>query len=528
MTEEVKEEHQKPHVEHEKVEKVAEDRLTKIKIWLKNPYNALLVGILALAFALRLYFFIKTSGQTLWYDEADYMSTAKHWAFGTPYNLNIHRPPVFQFIGALGFMLGFNEMVIKFIIILLPSLALVYFVYLLGKEMYNEKVGLVAGFLTAVSWTLVFWTNRFQPDFFSMCFQVLAVLFMWKYWKSDKIKFAVLAGIFTSFGFLFKLSAVLVPMAFMVFIAVKDRLGGFKNKAYYFYSLAFLAPLAPYLIWSQMTFSTPFAFSVGYGISTQLGFGWYVIKFLYLLSENIIFALFVAGLIISLKFLLYADVLVKDKKKCMDPGLFNVITILVVLAWYIFWIRAAEDRWVFLLLPFIFILAGNAIDFIYNFGKKYSKIISVVVILALLAWGGWMQFTHEKSLIDNKKDSYLPVKEAALWMKDNSGKDDKIFSFSYPQTSYYSGRKVLTSIDMEGVNDSESFDDFLQREKPRYVEISIFETHPEWLYKWAEGKTNIQVVQVYFADEAQKQPSLIVYEVNYSEKNVPLNESALE
>jgi 4-amino-4-deoxy-L-arabinose transferase-like glycosyltransferase len=494
--------------------KNADNRMSKIKSWLKNPYNAALVCIIALALIVRLYFFVKTGNQTLWYDEADYMSTAKHWAFDIPYNLNVHRPPLFQLLAALGFMIGLSELVLKFIIVLLPSVALVYVVYLLGKEMYDEKIGLIAGFLTAVSWTLLFWGMRFQPDFFSMCFSVLAVLFMWKYWKTEKTSFTVYAGIFAALGLLFKVSGLLVPMIFIIFILCKDRLSALKNKDYYWFSLAFLGTLLPYFIWSYIKFGTPFSFAVGYSsaIEAALPFAWHVIQFFYILSENVLFVLFLAGLILSLKFLLYADILVSDKKKCFDAGLFSVIALAVITAFYIFYIRSIEDRWVFLWLPFMFMMTGNALMFIYNFGKKYSKILSVIIVIGLLAWGGYSQLTHANSLIKDKIGSYSQVKSAALWIKDNSAPSDIIFTISYPQTTYYSERECFSYSEAK---DSDEFTKLVMEKKPKYIEISIFENHPEWAYNWAEGRNDTRIARVYFADEAKKQASLIIYEFDY-------------
>jgi hypothetical protein len=342
---------------------------------------------------------------------------------------------------------------------------------------------------------------------------------MWRYWKTEKTKPIVWAGIFSALGLMFKVSALLVPMAFIVFIFCKERFSAIKNKNYYWFSLAFLLTLVPYFAWAYSAFKNPLAFSVGYGVAGTLPIGWHVLGFLYTLSENVLFALFVIGALLALKFLLYADILIKEKNKCFDPGLFSMIVLAIVAAFFVFWIRNAEDRWVFLWLPFIFILIGNALMFIYNFGKKYSKILSVIVIIGLLAWGGYMQFSHGKTITEAKIDSYLPVKEAALWMKDNSLKSDKIFTFSYPQTAYYSERDVLTSNDMEGVDDAKKFEEFVQREKPKYIELSIFENHPAWLYKWPqEYNDTIMPVQVYFVDETKKQPALIVYELNSEQK----------
>jgi 4-amino-4-deoxy-L-arabinose transferase-like glycosyltransferase len=206
----------------------------KIKNWFKDPHNIAIVAIMLAAFTVRLYYFFQTTGQTLWWDEAEYMATAKHWAFGVPYEVNPQRPPLFQFFASLILRAGLGEQVIKFALVLIPSLAFVYVTYLLGKEMYNKRIGIIASLLAAISWTLLFWTERMQPDSFSILFQVLAVYFMWKYWKglnenNPASKFSILAGIFAALGFYFKVSALLVPAIFLIFILIKDRLSAFKR-----------------------------------------------------------------------------------------------------------------------------------------------------------------------------------------------------------------------------------------------------------------------------------------------------------
>ncbi len=495
-------------------EKLVEERKQKIKNWLNDHYNILLLGILIFAFCIRLYFFFITKGQTLWWDEAEYMSTAKHWAFDVPYALNPQRPPLFQLLAALTFMIGLGETFVRFAWVLLPSFFLVLFIYLLGKEMFDKKIGLIAAFLSAISWTFLFWTTRIQPDSFSMCFQVLSVLFMWKYWKYEKSRSIILSGIFAAMGLYFKVSALLVPMSFILFILIKDRFSAFKNKNYYYFSLAFLATLVPYFIWAYINFGKILAFTTGY--SNALGptpFAWGVLSFFYLLSENVLFILFLLGTILALKFLLYLDVLAKDKKKCFDAKLFGVIVLFVVAAFYIFYIRSIEDRWVFLWMPFIFMFIGNALEFLYNFGKKYTKIISIIVVILLLAIGGYMQYKHTDYLVDMKLRSYQQVKDAALWVKDNSEVNDKVLSVSYPQTVYYSERNVSTYAPIQS---PEEFNSYLNATKARFMIISIFEpSQPKWSYTWPNENNSVPV-QAYFADAQNKQPILIIYELKYS------------
>ncbi len=498
-----------------------EKRYDKIINWFKNPYNLILVGILLLAFILRLYFFIQTQGQPLWYDEAEYMAHAKEIAFNVPYTENPQRPPLFQYLAALIFVIGLGEGIIKFLWVMLPSLALVFGVYLLGKEMYNKNVGLVAAFLTTVMWSYLFWTARVQPDFFSMFFSVLSVWCMWIYWKRQdgegKIrKFAIWAGVLSALAFYFKVSALLIPVCFIIFALIKDRIHAFKVKDYWYSALAFVLTLVPYFIWSQLSFSTPLAFRAGYSNAfiQPTPFAWNVINYFYLMTENIIFVLFIIGLIFGLRFILYSDVLIKDKKKCFDPNIFSIILLIVVAAFYIFYIRGVDDRWVFLWMPFIFYLCGSFIDFGYTYLKKYKKSIAIIVVIIILAVAGVMQVNHANKIIQDKKETYLPVKESGIWIKENSNPGDLILSPSYTQSVYYTERNV--SLYDSGVKTLEEADIYINNSKAKYMQVSVFEPMPPWVNEWVQKNQNRLIArQAYFADPERKQAVLIVYEIIY-------------
>ncbi|MBX4196781.1 glycosyltransferase family 39 protein [Candidatus Pacearchaeota archaeon] len=461
-----------------------EKRREKLKKWLKGSSSIYLIAILVFALILRIYLFYNTAGQTLWWDEAEYMATAKHWAFGVPYDLNPQRPPLFQFLAAILFKVGLGESFIKFTISLIPSVFLIFCIYLLGKEMFDEKIGLIAAFCASISWTFLFWSTRMQPDFLSMSCQTLAVWYMWKYWKGDmKVhSLAALSGVFVALGFYFKISALLVPMIFMVFIALMDRLSAFKKKGYYIFSGAFLATLIPYFIWSWSTFGNLFASKQGYTPdSLQFPIGWYNFKFYSMMTDGLIgvlFILFLIGVILAFRFVLYLDVLVKHKKRVFDPGLFSLLSLAFISAFYIFYIKNTDDRWVFLWMPFIFMLVGVATVFIYKMIRPYGKAIAVIVVIALLGFATYGQIVHAKMLDENKKGSYAPVKDASLWIKENSLPNDKVLSISYTQSVYYTERNVST---YSTIYNTTAFEDYLQKNKPQFIQVSIFEPHPTWI-----------------------------------------------
>ena len=497
-----------------------EKRKKAVINWLKKPTNLLLVLIIIFGLFLRIHYWNVTEDQAIWWDEAEYMSAAKKWAFGVPYNLNPQRPPLFQFLSSIIFMSGLGESIIKLFLVVAPSAFLILSIYLLGEELYNKKIGLIAAFLSAVSWSFLFWTARIQPDFLSMSFQVLAILFMWKFWKNKKPQSIIWAGIFSAAEFYFKVSALLVPMSFVLFILIKDRFSAIKNKNYYIYSASFLLTLVPYFIWSYLSFGTLTAFKSGYSnaliSSMPVPFGWYNLQFFYTLTQNVFFALFIIGIILGLKFLLYVDVLIKEKKKCFDPDIFGFIVLVVVASFYIFYIRGTEDRWVFLWLPFIFFFMGKTIMFIYENVKKYGKWISVVLCIGLLVWGGYGNLTRADDLIKGKISSYAQVKDSGIWIKENSEKDDLVWSLSMTQHTYYTERNVSNY--NAPIETSEEFDEFVMLNRPRYIVASIFEpVNTPWLNEWVElNQDKVTVRKVYFADSAQTQAVLIIYEINYA------------
>lgn len=487
-----------------------ENREHKVIEALKN--NWILVSILAFATVVRLYYLKLTWNQPLWFDESEYFSTMVHWAFDVPYELGIQRPPLFQYIGSLFFKIGLGEMTIKVLLVVVPSIILVYVVYLLGKEMFNKKIGLVAAFINSIFWTFLFWSNRGQPDYLSMVFQVLAILFMWKYWKGAGNKFAFYSGLLSVAGFYFKVSALLIPMIFIVYIFFLDGFSAIKKKGYWLYALGFLLGYIPYAIWAFYEFSNVLAFKYGYvDAMYEFPIGWYNIKFYYILTKGILFGLFCIGSAAALRFLLYLDVLYKEKSKRLDGLIFSVISLVFISCFYIFYMRNTDDRWVFLWMPFISFIISSFLIMIHNYLKPNLKVVANVLLIGVLLFAAYQQISYTDELISIKKDSYQDVKDAGLWLKQSAPSSAKVLSISYPQTVYYSQRNVTTYSRIYNVT---SFEEYIIGNNPDYLILSIYEPHPQFIYEWAQNATNEgRVIPV--KGYGEQSPRLIIYKFNY-------------
>ncbi len=465
------------------------ERLNRLKDsvskWLKDPYNLAILGIVILAFIIRIHYIILTKGQTLWWDESEYMSTAKHWAFGVPYELNEQRPPVFQLLGALLLRLGFEEFALKFFLVVIPSTAVIYIIFLLGKELFNKRVGICAALASAGMWSFLFWGARFQPDFLSLTFQLLSIFYFWKLFKNPESKYALLAGLFAAMGFYFKISALLVPLSVFVFILFKDGLKFIKNRIYWRALLSFIISLIPFGIWQYILFGSPAAFAPSYiggrGISER-PLGWMTLDFFYGFPKILFFVLFLIGLAAAIfRIGISFDILMKDEKRRFDSYIFSIMFIILVSSFYIFYIQGAiEDRWVFIMAPFLFYFAADGMLLTFSYLKIRGKYVIAALMLLLFVFFYVQQLNHADALIKNKLPSYSLVKEASVWIRDNSGIDDSVVSASYTQTTNYAERKVYPYAPYQ--NES-SFTEFLLEKRPRYMMLSNFENHPQWAYQ---------------------------------------------
>jgi len=476
------------------MENTIENRDAKIKDWIiktfwYNKINLLLLGIIIIALAIRVFFFIQTTsiGQTSWWDSAEYLAQGTHYATGIPYVENPQRPPAFQYLIALAILLGLNETWIIFLLSLLPSVIIVFLVFLLGKTMINTRVGLIASAFVATSWNFIFWSNRAQPDFLTLMFQLLTIYYFWNMLKlqkiedmnKKKIKYSILAGIFSAAGFYFKISALLIPISLLVFLLLKDKLKIFVKKEYWIYAISFLAGLVPYFIWAYYKFGSILAFTTGYSnaIIGRMPFAFHTITFFQVFGLGVMFLIFLAGLLLCLKALMYLDILVKTDE--LDIRMFLLTLMIIVISFYTFYIRAIEDRWIFILLPIMAIICGMILDKVYSWISEYGnwKWIIVIIICGLLCWSSVEQFNYSETIITGKMKSYSDVKLAAEWMRDNSLPTEIIMSISYPQTIFYSQRHVETYSSMSWLE----FMEYVNENKPRYITFSNWEPYqPPW------------------------------------------------
>jgi len=487
-------------------------RIEKLTIWLKKPNNLILTLLLILAFAIRLYYFYLTKGQAVWWDASEYLNMARAFAFGIDYEFYSVRPILFSLIIALFFKIGSGEFLARVFIFSL-SFASVLGMYLLGKELYNRKVGLICAFLMSIFSLALFFTYRVMVDLPSMTFFVFSAYLFFRYIKKRENKILYLGAVVIGIGTLMRITTATFLFVFFIFVLVTEKLSILKRKEYWIAGIIFILVLLPYIIWGYVQFGVFIITESGKlnapeGNALISGFN-NIISYSSLFKFNLTWPLlifFYLGLISMYKLILGFDILIKGKDFKLKRDFFLLLLFLVPFVIISTALGGVENRYVMNAYPAILIISGAFLSKSYNLIKKNNKIIAIILLMILLSSIMFLQLKNTDTLIKSKISSYIELKQAGLWLKGNSEPSDIILSLSPHQIKYYSERAVLAT-----PRDKEEFESLISSNpKIKFFIISIHEPHEQWMYPYPQ-ENNFTAVQAYFADANQQQPVLVIY-----------------
>ncbi len=492
----------------------------KIIGWLKNPWHVAFLCILIVGIILRLKYFNINTG--IWWDEGEYLLKAKDWGYGAPMeHYWSGRPIALTVLWALLFKLGANEVVLRFFTELLPSIGTVIVIYLLGKELYNQKVGVVAAAMMSVFWLHLFFTARLLMDLPGLFFAMMSILFFWKgFVKKQGNKYIYLTALFTVLTALTKYNDGMIVFAFIIILVLLERLNFLKNKAMWKAAgLVTVIILIPYMIFNYKSFGDPLPGLTTYVLSPVTSAiyqfdtpAYYIFHYFIEFLFTFWFIIFLVGLLTLWRFFISIDQLVKRKETRHVNDLLMILLIILPLIFFVFIYKVAVHQYLFLMMPAVFLLMAKATIEMSDFISKYNKYVGIVVIVAIVAIGGYVQLTHADAIIENKKASFAEIKEAGIWVKENTGPTENVMiTNNEMEFAAYAERRYVN----EGDNRSE-FEQILVKEKPKYVILSLLFQNEE--FEWIipllnTDRERFMPVQAWFGDQEKKQPRVVIYKV---------------
>jgi hypothetical protein len=503
----------------EKIEKRKSRILEKFNRWLEKEGNKLFLGIFIFSIIVRLYFFFQTLDQAVWWDAGDYLSQAKYIGglIKFEYIFNPRRPFFLAVLWGTLFRLGFGETMLR-ITELLFSIFGILGMYLIGKKMFNYKVGLISSFLLAIFWQHLFFSFRLMTEIPTLTFFLFAMYFFWRgYVKKEKPKIILpLFGLFLGLSLLTRGGTLMMGLSLFLFLITTDKLKFLKNKYLWISGLIFALVMSTFFIFIYFqSGGNPVKQYVGIGegrFSARKAMGLPgILTYSGFFPEYLGWALlipFLLGLLIFLSdIFIRLDLIWKDNLK-LKKNLFLFFWIIVPFLFHSIVIGHMEPRYLIMAFPPFFIILSQGLLKIKDIAEKYQKQLGLILIVLILILGSFYQLNRASSIIQNKKESYMEVKRAGLWIKENSSPGDVILSMSIFQNMYYSERKTLRI-----PQNQTEFHEMVDELKPEYYVVSIFENHPSWTYSYPEETPSLFPVKVY---KKQNKPVLIIYKFLYN------------
>jgi len=382
-----------------------------------------LVFIVIIPFCFRV-FPIRT---THYWDESVYLQHAEIFYNGFDnYSEFDFRPVFLSFAISFFYLFYHNEIMAHFVVSFLSILGCV-FIYLLGKELYHEKIGVISALSYAYLPLLITWSRFISTDSVASSFIIMSIYFFVRMKKYDY----VFAGLFFAISVMTKFTSLLIFSIFILFFLFKKVKFNYLVKVFFF-SLIFIIP---YLIFAQYKagfFLIPFIKGSFLVLDKNVSYLYYFYN-LFSVLNYVIFGLFA-----------YLIMLFLNRNKILDGKLFfdynDLVLILFSLIFLLYMTKTPhkELRYIIPLVFGLILISSKGLYYLFKLkDEKRFNIFLIIFIIFLLAFS---IYQFDSRLI---QDYDSEAKVVATWMKDNLPNDSIVYSNAeFPVIAYYSGLKT--------------------------------------------------------------------------------------
>ncbi len=481
---------------------------------LEENKKYIVAGIIFIATIIKIYFFNLVKNQAHWWDSLAYGSLAKNLVYhrweDVPFLVHesIIRPPLFPLLWSWLIRLGSSDYTVIFLTNIIPSIISVLLIYLIAKEMYDYKIGIVSAIFASVSWIHIFYASRALTDIPSMCLALASIYFFIKSYDSLNLKSWCLSVFFLSFAVLFRYSYGLIAIVYIAFLVFTHKTKLVKKKRFWLGGIVGATPLIIFIVFNLFSFGSILPAATNYVSSAEekTAFAWYTLSFINSILLTPILILFYIGLLIILVKTLMSYGFISNSKETR-MNLFNILLLVVTLSFYIFFLKASEDRYLMGLSSVFFIFSAIGLRFLYRLILPYSKNIAISFCIILFIWSTYSQMSFAKSIMLDKKESFKQMKAAYLWIHENTPENVLITGdWAEPYAIHYADRNIqVLPQDLD-------FSNFTL--KADYIILTAVHQPNEKVGAYVNSlveKGIIVPTKAFYFDEAQKNIAVIIY-----------------
>ena len=118
-------------------------------------------------------------------------------------------------------MFWIGEVGVRFFLEFAPSVISVFFVYLIGKEIYDKKTGLFSAFIFSVFWVHLFYTGRLLTNVPALPFLFLSIYFFTKSIK--KPHYLIISFALQGYSYLIRPEGILIPFCLILSYLILNK-----------------------------------------------------------------------------------------------------------------------------------------------------------------------------------------------------------------------------------------------------------------------------------------------------------------
>jgi 4-amino-4-deoxy-L-arabinose transferase-like glycosyltransferase len=248
------------------------DKLTKeITIEIKRPEIIILLAFLLLVLILELQ--ITFPSPIAFGDEgfhtrlAQWIAKEKEYPVWYPFvgtklvRNSFFRPPLWNILeGSFYFLLGFNDVIVKFLTPFIGTILIGIAIFLFGAKNYSKKVGFIAAIIAVTIPSVVTYSVLFYTDILFTFYFCLFILTFINAIKTENKKYWILTGIFSALAILTdNTGIIIVPSSIILFFLYQVYKEGFSKKIKSYFVLILLLVLisGPYFLRNFVYYGTP-------------------------------------------------------------------------------------------------------------------------------------------------------------------------------------------------------------------------------------------------------------------------------
>ncbi|MBW2979836.1 glycosyltransferase family 39 protein [Candidatus Woesearchaeota archaeon] len=373
----------------------------------------------------------------IWWDSAVYVGIGKYMlSLGKVGLWESSRPLVWPFILGLGWKLGLNAVIFSKILSVLFVIGSLYLTYLIGEDVFNEKIALIATLFLAFSPTLFFNSDIGLSGIPATFFGLLAVYCFLK----KKLFFV---GLFLGLAFMTRFLHLIIALGVVFILVFYYKRIKPDRRGLMVFAGGFLIPVMPYLILNLYLYHNVFyPFILQSTLTKYTGWMWWEpisFYFLNLLKENFLVVFGVIGMILIFRKTNY--------KKSLILALF-----LLFFVFYNLMVHK-EMRFAVTFLPYLYLIASFGLVHSFDSIKNRRLVLTVtILLLCLWAYQGFSQYGGEEKIdyydtfweYSDKADGKLWVTSPIFIVNSDVRASELIY---YPMSDAERFKKLTNNLD---------------------------------------------------------------------------------